>query len=182
MLVLDPVAAKTISLGAALLFGSAALHKLRAPREFAATLAAYELIPRALVNTAASLLFTAESMVAVGLMRPSFVRAASLLGAVLLLAYAISIAINLMRGRRDLDCGCSALGGRRPVAPWMVARNLIVAVAMLLLLAPNATRALTAIDLLTIGACLVTGTMLYLSIDLLLGQIAPRAARWNSSR
>jgi Methylamine utilisation protein MauE len=177
---LDPVAAIAVSLGGALLFAGAAIHKLRAAREFVTTVAAYQLAPLPLVNPIAWSLPIFECGVAAGLIWPPLRQPAALLGAALLLSYGAAIAINLGRGRRDLDCGCSAFGERRPVAPWMVIRNLLIAAALLLLLAPISVRPVSGVDIFTIGTCLTAATLLYLSLDLLLGKIAPRSAAWNS--
>ena len=54
----------------------------------------------------------------------------------LLLTYAIAIAINLARGRRDLDCGCAGPNERRPIAAWMVWRNVGIAILLAAVLLP----------------------------------------------
>lgn len=176
---IDPAPAVLIVAAAALLFGSAAWHKLRAPAEFAAALEAYRLLPGRLLAPMAVLLPLAELATAAGILWPVTRASAAIVGALLLLAYAAGIFINLRRGRRDIDCGCAGFGQRRAIAPWMVWRNLALALTLLLVLLPVGTRALDWTDALTVAAALAAGSLLYLAADLLLGQLAPRAAAWR---
>ena len=66
----------------------------------------------------------------------------------------------------------------RPIAPWMVARNLMLALLLLAVtLVPWKTRPLSPVDVLTVGGGVVIATLLYLSLDQLLG----RAATWTAA-
>ncbi len=49
----------------------------------------------------------------------------ALMGGALLALYALAMAINLARGRRDLDCGCGIV--RKSISASMVVRNLLLA-------------------------------------------------------
>ena len=113
---LDPVFGIVPAAAMALLLLAAAWHKWRARAEFSAVLAAYRLLPRRMLPLAAWLTPTLETAIAAGLLARATRPAAALLGCALLLAYAGAIAVNLRRGRRDLDCGCSGPYDRRPVA------------------------------------------------------------------
>lgn len=104
-------------------FAHALHHKLFEWPRFVAALAAYRLVPRALVMPSA-LLVTAGELAAAPLLL--FVEASGLvLGTSLLLVYAFAMGINLARGRRYIDCGC----GDEPVplSVLMVGRNLALA-------------------------------------------------------
>jgi hypothetical protein len=90
------------------------------------------------------------------------------MGAGLLLVYGAGIAINLTRGRREIDCGCSLR--RRPIGRWMVVRNALLAAALLVCAAPIAERPLGVTDVVTIGAGLLVLILLYAALDLLLGR------------
>ena len=68
----------------------------------------------------------------------------------LLIAYSAGIALNFARGRRELDCGCGAAGNRRSIAPWMVWRNLLLALALGLAALPWIARPLGGLDVLTL--------------------------------
>jgi Methylamine utilisation protein MauE len=118
----------------AVLFAAALWHKARAPREFAEALANYRLLPAALVPYAAGLLLFAEAVVLAGLLAtPMPLGPFAALAGVLLLLYALGIAVNLGRGRTSVDCGCHGFSGRQQIAGWMVVRNLILATAAVVL-------------------------------------------------
>jgi hypothetical protein len=169
---LDPVASALIALGGAALFGGAAVHKLRAREAFAATLAEYQLVPAGLVGLAALGLAAMEIATAAMLLWRGSRTLGGIAGAVLLVIYACAIAINLARGRKDLDCGCGMQP--RAIGGWMVARNLIIAAPLALLWLPSSGRALGAADFATIGGALIIGALLYSSIELLFGRAVPR--------
>jgi Methylamine utilisation protein MauE len=180
-LMIDP-AVGALLLGAfALLFASAALHKLRDLGAFAEAFRAYEVVPPALTR-AAILVPLLELTVGVGLLAGGSRNGAASAGAALLLGYAGMIAINLARGRHELSCGCGGPNDKRPIAAWMVGRNLVLAVLLALTLLPWAPRALGAADALTIGGGTAVAALLYMSVDELLGRVVPRTAPWRSLR
>ena len=173
---IDPAVGALLAGAFALLFASAALHKLLDLRGFAAAFRAYEVVPAPLAQMS-WLLPLLELAVAVALLLAGSRSGAAAAGAVLLLAYAAAIAVNLGRGRRDLDCGCGGPRERRPIGVWMVWRNLALAALLGMLLLPWAQRALGPMDALTIGAGTAVAALLYLSLDVLLGHAAHAAAR-----
>ena len=91
-----------------------------------------------------------------------------------MLLYAVAIAINMVRGRREIDCGCSLQS--RPIGRWMVVRNLLLALALAVTALPVTQRVLGIIDVATSGAGVLVLTLLYASLDLLLSQ---PGTRWN---
>lgn len=171
---LDPALALCVSLAGALLFGTAAAHKLRDPRLFAATLAEYRLLPHPLVWPAALAIIALECALTFGFCWPATRAASGAAAAALLLIYAAGIGANLARGRRDLDCGCS--GRPQPIGAWLLARNGLLAVALASLTLPVAPRSLAAADIASACAALLVATLLYLSANLLLGRAPPRHA------
>src|SRR3990170_4114641 len=78
----------------------------------------------------------------------------------LLAAYALAIAINLLRGRTRIDCGCLGFGRHDRIAWTMVARNLVLIALALALLLPASPRRLVAFDVLTISASLAAIALL----------------------
>lgn len=109
----------------AVLFATALWHKARAPREFIAALGNYRVLSAALVPAAAGAVMFAEAVVLAGLLAtPMPVAPFAALAALLLLGYAVGIAVNLGRGRTTIDCGCHGFSGRQQIAGWMVGRNL----------------------------------------------------------
>jgi hypothetical protein len=144
---LDPVYGLLIVTSFAILFASAAAHKWHNLGGFDEVFQAYGLLPHAPP------------------LRISW--------AVPLVESTVAIALNLWRGRRDIACGC---GGpdRRPIAAWMVWRNLLLALLLAGALCSWRTRALMLIDYLTIGFGVASIVVIYLCLDRL-GQIARQA-------
>src|SRR5690349_22091438 len=104
---LDPTLAQTGALLLAVIFGSAGPAKLVARDEFAGVIANYRLLPSPLVAPLAIALPSLEIMAALGLLVPASRPSAALLATALLLLFAAAMAINLVRGRTDIDCGCA---------------------------------------------------------------------------
>jgi hypothetical protein len=159
----------------ALLFASAAWHKLRDRAGFRAILAAYELLPGALVPVASALVPLVEALLAAGLLADATRRASALAGAALLACYAIAIGVNLGRGRRDLSCGCGRDGGQ-PIAGWMLARNALLALLALAAALPAPERALGWVDAVTLVPGVAALALVYLCAEQLLLTSARLAA------
>lgn len=173
---IDPAVRLVLRAALALLFIWAATHKLRGVTAFRAALADYALLPRRWLAPAAALLIAAELSVAAGLWLRGAGIAAAAAAAGLLTIYTGAIAVNLRRGRRDIDCGCAGVAGQQPLSAALVVRNLVLAVVALLCMLPTAPRDLTWVDGLTIGAGVGTLALLYAAVDGLLAQ-APQLAR-----
>lgn len=178
---LDPAIGVLLGACLALLFASAALHKLRNRTHFAEVLRAYRVLPEGAVRLA-PLVPLAELAVAVGLVLPEARFGAALAGVALLVGYTCAIAVNLRRGRRDLACGCGGPDDTRPIAPWMVARNLMLALLLAMTLVSWSTRALAPTDALTVGGGVAVATLLYASLDRLLARVAPWTAALRGQR
>lgn len=172
---LDPAIGVLLIACFAVLFASAALHKLRGLPHFTEVLRAYRVLPEGAVRLA-PLVALAEAAVAVGLVVPAARFDAALAGAALLLAYAAAVAVNLGRGRRDLACGCGGPDDARPITPWMVARNLTLALLLVTTLLSWKTRTLQPADALTVGGGTVIATLLYACLDRLLARVPPWSA------
>jgi hypothetical protein len=168
-LMIDPAVGALLAGAFALLFASAALHKLLDPGHFAAAFRAYDVVPTAFAWIA-RLVPLLELAIAAALLAAGSRKGAAAAGAALLVTYAAAIAVNLGRGRRNLDCGCGGPSERRPIGTWMVWRNLLLAALLGSLLLPSAPRPLTSADALTIGAGTAVAALLYMSLDLLLAQ------------
>jgi uncharacterized membrane protein len=173
---IDPAIGALLSSALALLFASTALHKLLDLERLAEVVRAYALVPSALARLS-WLVPLVELAAGAGLLFEATRASAALAGMLLLLAYAAAITVNLHRGRRDLDCGCGGPNDRRPIAAWMVWRNLTLGVALSVLQLPWAARTLGAADALTIAAGTFVLALLYVSVDTLLGRVAPRMER-----
>jgi hypothetical protein len=173
---MDPVVDAILRGSLALLWLSAAVHKLRDLPAFGAAVGDYELVPAAATRAAAGALVAAELATGAALLATP-TRAPALLASALLLAlYAAAIGVNLLRGRRHLDCGCAGPAQRRPVSGWLVARNALVAAVALAALAPVHARPLAWIDAVTVLAGVCAVAALYTTADHLLA-LAPAPAR-----
>ncbi len=171
MSALDPAAAWAASLALALVFAQAAWHKLRDLRAFAAATLAYELIPASLAPLAATQLIVAELLLVGTLVLPE-TRAGAALGALALLTlYSGAIGVNLARGRRDIDCGCTGPALRTPLSGALLARNAALAALALCGALPVAPRALGFADALPIGG----GTLAVFALCLAANQLAANA-------
>jgi hypothetical protein len=148
---MDATFALTIRAALGVLFAVALVHKLRAPRRFAATLAEYRLLPPRFAPVAAACVVMAELGVVAGLaLWPTWGAAAA---ALLLAVYAGAVTVNLARGRRHIDCGCGGPAARREIDEWLVARNALVAgVALAAALVPAPPRTLVWLDACTVVA------------------------------
>lgn len=162
---LDPALQIALRLALAALFGFAALSKLRAFASFRDALAAYRILPDAIATPAAAGLLAAELGAAGLLLHPVTARAAGLGAAGLLALYGAAIALNLRRGRRDLDCGCAGPGARRPVSEGLVARNALLAALAAAVALPPAARSLVWLDGLTVTAAVACSALLYAAVD-----------------
>ncbi len=181
-IMLDPAIGLTAVASFALLFASAATHKLRDLRRFAEVFSAYGLLPPGSRPRLAWAVPLVELGVAVGLLAGTSRRYAGGVGVVLLIVYASAIAINLRRGRHDLACGCGGPDERRPIAAWMIWRNLILAALLGGAMVPWSARPLVVTDALTVGFGSAASALLYLCLDQLLGQLARRAVEMRGPR
>jgi len=173
--VLDPAFGYLITAGIALLFASAGAHKLQDLDRFAEVFAAYRVLPAALARRLAWLIPSLELCVAASLIWELGRRMAVMAGIAILIAYAFGLGVNLLRGRRDLDCGCGMARDRRAIAGWMVWRNLILAGALGITVWPWSPRPFGWTDFLTVMGGLTAGVTLYAAVDRLLGDVAPKA-------
>lgn len=157
---LDPAMSWLLGLGIALLFGIAAGHKLADRERFLAVLGNYDLVPARLVPLAGMAIVAAEVGAALLLVLPPVRTLGAYLSVALLAAYALAIAINLLRGRTRIDCGCLGFGRHDRIAWTMVARNLVLIALALALLLPASPRRLVVFDVLTISASLAAIALL----------------------
>lgn len=94
------------------IFLVSALGKFRDMPGFISIVFDYQILPITWVRRFAIALPWLETSIGLLLILGLGVRVAALLSIILLLIFILAIAVNLMRGRKDLDCGCK--GSRRP--------------------------------------------------------------------
>ncbi len=133
--------ALTLRMALAAVFAASAAGKAGNLARAAEHIAAYGLLPGALVRPSAIALTCAE-MLAATLLLAGPARAGALLGAVLMAVFSFAIAINLLRGRR-IACGCGGRGGATPISGATLARSVLLAGFLLLLVPVGQTGAAT---------------------------------------
>lgn len=182
-MVLDPLVLMVISLGFGSLFLSTTSHKIREFAQFRVVLADYQLLPGVLVAPAACLIVAVELILTLlwfsALYTPLFVAVSAILSAVLLTLYGIAIAINLVRGRVHISCGCGVPGANntdQPLSSGILVRNSVLALVALTGVFPIIERDLAWFDFLSVFAALVTASILYLATSQLLSNSAAMAA------
>ena len=149
----------------AFIFLRGALHKLGKRQHFHAQLAAYQLLPAALVPAFSIMLPLIEGYLACALLaerwtHPSFAAAA------LLSVYALAMAINLVKDRDDLDCGCGGPSGFSQRISWaLVARNTILAMFALVTALPIISRNTSMQDIGTICLASLAVILIYCSVE-----------------
>jgi hypothetical protein len=167
----DPVAVGAVVGALALILFAAAWHKLSEPEVFAGALQAYELLPTGAVVAAARVLPWVEIGVGVALLVPAM-RDPALLGFTgLILLYAAAMAVNLWRGRREIDCGCG--GEVHPLSWMLVVRNAVLAGAALAVAGPAVEREFEWLD----GVSLVVGVLAFYALYLLFDELLRQFSR-----
>lgn len=165
---IHPIISLSASLMLAAILLAAASHKLRAPHRFARQIGGYDLLPAGASAMAARAVSMVEMLIAVALLVP-MLRGWGAVGAVaLLLLYTGAIAINLLRGRRDIDCGCSGPGLERPLTGALIVRNAVLVALAVLAALPTSGAALHGFGLFLIAAVVAVGLILYTAIEGLL--------------
>lgn len=177
---MDPVGHFALRGALVLLFLAAAAHKLRDFSAFRAALAGYDIVPLAALNVVAGGVVVAESAIGIGLAAGIGAPLPALGAAFLLATYAGAIALNLRRGRRDIDCGCTGPAGRVSLSWGLLVRNAFCALAALALALPVADRGLGWLDGFTVAAAILLSVIAYASVETALAngtsQRAMRAA------
>lgn len=144
---LDPMLQHTAAVTLALVFGSAAYGKFTAWDEFEGVVQNFRVLPRMLVPWVARVVPPLEAIVAAAVLVPASRDLAGGLMAALLAVFAIGIAVNLARGRFDIDCGCFRSSLRQNLSGWLVLRNAVLIVLALACVATPGGRVLGVADL-----------------------------------
>ncbi len=158
-----------------LVFVQAAVSKLRYRDLLPGVLANYRLLPESLIAPTALALPFVELITGLALLAglQSF---AVVPAAALLCVFAAAMAINILRGRSQIDCGCGRSQLRQPLSWLLVARNVALTAIILPCLLPGPPS--SGLDLalaLAGGIGLFTITLLFNAIGALAA--SPIAAR-----
>jgi hypothetical protein len=135
---LNALLTESLALLIAMVFAAAALSKLWAWRELPGVVHNFRLLPSVLVVPVALVLPPLEIAIAAGLLMPGARSPAAACAALLFVVFAAALAMNLHRGRRQIDCGCFRSDLKQPISLAVVLRNLLLAVAALPLIPAGA--------------------------------------------
>jgi len=145
----------------ALVFVSAAIGKFTHSAEFQGVVARYRLLPQWLLMPVAYGLPPAEAATGVALMAGAAAPWAAWVAIALLLVFALAMGINLLRGRRNIDCGCFQSALRQTLSWTLVLRNVLLAAVLVPTLAPSAA----ATGAWTTATGLLAGGVLFLILQ-----------------
>ena len=153
------------------LFATAGIHKLNDRQSFLASLNDYRLVPPLMIPLLSVIVPVFEICLAMLWIFQLLQPVTAILSAVLLCVYTLAIAINLVRGRTHIDCGCnfSAVGETGSlISPALVLRNSLLIVAILSTLVPTVQRELVWLDYATIIVTTFIAILFYISASQLL--------------
>lgn len=179
--VLDPVVASVLSAVLSVIFLTGAWQKLRDLALFEANVENYRLLPDGLAWPTAILLPVWELAAGAMLLLEATRPAGAVLAIGLLSVVTAAVAINLLRGRTGIDCGCGSLGGHvgDQTLNWgLTVRNAVLVIAAALVLREDAPRSLVWIDYLSVAG----GTLGLLGLYVTANQLMANHPRLHALR
>lgn len=147
---MDPVAGHALAIAAALVLLVGVVAKLRDWPSFRGALDAYRLLPEVLVTPVALALPALELIAAVALLFVPYRVAGAVLALVVLATVTSAVAVNVLRGRVDIDCGCGGAEGRQRLSWGLVLRNAVLMAVIAVGAQPGSVRELGALDYTTL--------------------------------
>ncbi|SAL04939.1 methylamine utilization protein MauE [Caballeronia calidae] len=172
---IDPVILMVCIASATIIALASAVPKWREPSRFRASLDGFALLPSFAVTPLSFVFPLLETAGAIGLLFAD----TRMPGAIALIAlftlFGAALAINVLRGHTDIDCGCSGFIAARAsertpksIGWWHVARALMLAALAAAALVPATGRALVGFDYLSAGACTLFAVAAWFTLDVLL--------------
>jgi hypothetical protein len=122
----DPLLQLTIAWCLAALLALSAAHQVLAWNEWPGIVRNHRLLPDSLTPLAAVSIPVCELLAAGAIVWPPTRGAGGMASGLLFAGFGVALAINLLRGRVHIDCGCFGVRLRGTLAPWMVVRNLLL--------------------------------------------------------
>jgi hypothetical protein len=182
---LDPVVLMVCVATVAIVVLLGAAAKLREPAKFGASLAAYRLLPSFAVAPLAYAVPVLEAAGALGLLFSATRTGSALLLIALFAAFGIALAINVLRGNTDIDCGCAGFTASSREAPkgigwWHVGRVAALAALACVPLIAQDPRPVVWFDYLTVGAGTLFAVAAMLTLDVLLANLPKLESLRNS--
>jgi hypothetical protein len=176
---IDPAIDLALRIALALLLFLSAFRKIADFPAFRAAVEAYRIVPPAAVGGFAGTVVLLEKLAAVGLVASPIRGPFALLAASLFAVFAVAIGVNLLRGRRDIDCGCGGAGSELPIHPALVVRNLALVCASMAVVLPSSGRSMEPVDAVTVLGGILSAALLYKAVE---GLIATASGGVTSPR
>lgn len=149
------------ALGVGAIFAQVGQAKLQHRELLAGVIANYRLLPGFMVAPVAFTLPFIELAIGIGMMVGGAIVFAPVAIA-LLLIFAGAMAINVLRGRREIDCGCGRSDLRQPLSWLLVLRNFVLAALLVPSLMAPPRLGLSGVNLLVALAGGLAIVLLYL--------------------
>lgn len=176
-MLIDPAISTALSLPLAALLAASAAHKAKAPAEFSGVLRNYRIVPDRLAPMLAPIVIAVETMLAGGLLAPASRGFAGVGAAILFAVYAAAIAVNLIRGRTGIDCGCGFGRSTGRLSPALLFRNAALIASALVAALPASTRALGVFDFASVVLFTLAAGAFYLAGE----SLASNAAQFHAA-
>lgn len=165
--ILDPIVTRACASLIAVILLVGGWQKFRDLELFTAAAENYRLLSAELVRPVALLIPAAELTAGITLLFPETCVLGAVLAAAILLTVTAAVAINLLRGIRDIDCGCG--GSSSQTISWaLVARNLVLVLLTIPAAQQGISRTLVWGDYFTLVAGVLALVGLYLCTNQLL--------------
>jgi hypothetical protein len=165
---LDPTLSHLCAAVLAIIFLMGAGQKLQDMATFTAATEQYRVLPPSLTGLAAWTLVTAELAAAVLLLPLSTRVGGALLAAVVLAVVTMAVVVNLLRGRRAIDCGCGGPEGSQHLSWALVWRNTGLGLLAMAAAITATARAMVWLDQVTVLAGALALYGLYAAVNQLL--------------
>jgi len=178
---LDPLILRIISVGFAILFIPAAIHKLANISQFTAILRAYKIMPERMTIIASWLIPLLELQLGSAWLLLEIINLPTTIiatmSAMLLGLYTLGIAINILRGRSYIDCGCSFSttiaktdndGTMQHLSLGLVVRNVLLIIVALVAALPISVRNFLFIDYFSLLTATIAIVLLFGAFNQLL--------------
>lgn len=170
-LLTDAVVTRAIGAALSVVFLAGAWQKLRDRELFQAAVENYQLVPEPLLGAVAGAVSLLELAAGILLLPAATRTLGAVFAGLLLVAVTGAVVINLLRGRRDIDCGCGGLSahvGEQRLSWGLVARNGLLLAGVLASLPDTESRTLVWIDYLSVGGATLALLGLYVSANQLM--------------
>ena len=164
---MNALLSESLALLVSMVFAIAAISKVMAWGELPAVVQNFRILPRALAFPVALVLPPLETAIAVGILFDGTRPIAAVFAIFLFAVFGTALAVNLHRGRRQIDCGCFRSSLNQPISVAVILRNLILAVCTLLLLPAEQAPSLSPLAWAIASSGAASLFLCYLSIGLL---------------